>query len=159
MAKIIKKKSGWLKHIMPKLRMPPCKPQKTIENIEKIRELYTMGNYGELNLGLLLDRLPPGSNLHDVIVSSNASRDYADDDIDVKVCFFLREMKTIENPHYEKHMKDYEKYYAKWLIEKDKHENVLKEWKAWVKQEDEYDRLLKIAKAKKLLENNGMKVI
>jgi hypothetical protein len=159
MAKIIKKKSGWTRHIAPSfLAAAPCKPQKTIENVERITELYTMGNYGELNLGLLLDRLPPGSHLHDVIVSSNASRGY-DDEPDVSVSFFIREMKTIVNPYYEKHVKDYEKYYAAWLIEKDNHKIVLKEWKAWVEQEDEINRLDKIAKAKKLLENNGMKVI
>lgn len=159
MTKTIKKKTGWSRHVKPHLETAPKPPQKMLENVVKETELYNMGNFGEYNLGMLLSQLPPGSNLYDVNVSSECSHGGYDDEIDVSVSFFLREMKTIENLNYDKQLKNYDKNYKAWLLKKTKHVDELKEWSAWVKQEDEKDHLLKLTRAKKLLESNGMKVI
>ncbi|NDC25293.1 MAG: hypothetical protein EBZ49_14360 [Proteobacteria bacterium] len=80
---------------------------------------------------------------------------WSDEDGDITLEFYAREVYEEENPHYEREMKHYKAEYEKYEKRRDEFKAELAEWKAWNAEQDAADVKARLEAAERLLRQHG----
>jgi len=143
---MIKKRKGWFRHIKPSSPVCPRKPERMLKG-ERLTILHTY--YGS-NVNLSEIPIPEGKGLADIQLSA-----HSDEDGDITLEFYAREVYEEENPHYEREMKHYKAEYEKYEKRRDEFKAELAEWKAWNAEQDAADVKARLEAAERLLRQHG----
>ena len=151
----IKPRKGWSVYSAPRLPSKPKEPKKTYIEYGK-QEIGSVAlcegddnSYAKLQVPI-----PEGVNPDDVVFILR--KDYYDsDDIEYTLKFYNKSPREVENPHYEREMKNYKKALEKYEVDKATHKEELKVWKEWAEQEKNKDLQRNLKWAEDLLRKHG----
>lgn len=149
---MIKRHAGWSEFSAPFGPSAPQKPEKEYKDI-CYKDITTIGKYETIKLSDL--QLPNGVKLEDVSVMIVDFSDPGDDDVSFRATFNITTETVVTNTRYAQQLKKYELDHATYQELKRLHNEEIKEWKLWTKQEKDLRLKRQLDNAEKLLRKNG----